>query len=62
MLVLATLLMAQPMALWRSDVASARNRYRQILAIEVVRDDWLTADEASGLIGREGHIYRPIAK
>ncbi|WP_145433826.1 hypothetical protein [Lacipirellula limnantheis] len=44
------------------DEVWARNRYRRILAIEVVRDDWLTADEASGLIGREGYIYRPIAK
>lgn len=44
------------------DEVWARNRYRRILAIEVVRDDWLTADEASELTGRDGYIYRPTGK
>lgn len=45
-----------------SDEVRARNRYGLILAIEVIRDDWLTADEASRIIGGEGYIYRPVDK
>ena len=41
-------------------LASSRNRRRCVLAIEVVREDWLTIDEARELTGCDGYIFQPV--